>query len=1263
MRALSSELFEESTGSNVRVKKVGAEYVAFLGNGTREFYAGTGRLLRVQQPDGQVISLNYNANGMLESAVHSTGRSIEFRYGGNPRRLIGIDSEGSALVDYTYINGRLDSAIYAGGMSGKTYLYENATFPNHLTGIEDEKSVRFATYGYDDLGRAILTEHAGGAGRVSLTFEEDGTTTLVTPLNETKIYSFSNDGYYRKLTGVEGAGLPQVFERMPYGSDFRRRVESSSDARGFLTTYQYVDSGPVRKEIRTEALGTTDERTIETDFDLNSGRIASERSAETQSRFIYNERGQIIAHCEIDELIDGASGYVCGALVDAPDGVRQWTYEYCDIIAEGCPVVGLLKSTNGPRRTNDAGMSGLDDVTTFSYRSEQDFSCASNGPCVYRKGDLWKVTNALGQVTETVMYDKNGRPTRIKDANGTLTDLVYHPRGWLADRKVRANSDGTPSGGDAITHIDYEPTGVVSRVTQPDGAYLDYTYDDAHRLIKITDNLNNAIDYCPGGVGSADCLDAAGNRLVEQTKDSGGTIKRSLRRTYNQLSQLTAMLNASGQTTLSYPATDGYDANGNATNLVDGLGVKTQQDYDPLNRLKTTIQDYLGTDAETGNASTGYVYDARDNLRTVTDPDGLATNYDYDGLNNLTGLHSPDTGDTAYTHDLAGNRITQTDARYVTNTYTYDALNRLIATTGVTFAYDQSDATTGCVGSYPQGRLTQMNDESGQTTYCYDRRGNVVRKMQSGESGVLEVAYSYTLADHIQSMTYPSGAIVTYTRDSVGRITGVTRKENASATPVTIVSSASYYPFGPLNVLTYGNGRTLTKSYDTDYAIDKVVSSDPGGLLIDFTTSVMGNIVDASDSIAPTTKTRKYLYDHLYRLTRVNDGNDVLVEDYAYTPTGDRTLKQLGTQAPQVYAYLAGTHRLGSVAGVARSYDANGNTLDRGDGYGFIYNERNRRSLVTLPSAPNKVGEGGIKAGGGPQNQLFNRYNGRGERTASGNTLSYTNSAYVYDEAGHHLGAYVGNDTAAGEEVIYLDDLPIAITISGNLSYLETDHLGSPRIAANPATNARQWKWDFFGDAFGGNEPEVAATGGIDVRLRYPGQYADGFGINYNYFRDYEAGTGRYIESDPIGLMGGPSTFGFAYGNALRYKDPKGLDGEDYLSCWVRQATTGEWLGCNQQIVRDAEASKEWQTFSKACSRTVEGLKCVTVCALAEFVGLDVHDFLINLYKHVILQALERSAKKMAVTWLERGMPVVGQIDTLYDGYKTIRCSTTCVKY
>ena len=50
-----------------------------------------------------------------------------------------------------------------------------------------------------------------------------------------------------------------------------------------------------------------------------------------------------------------------------------------------------------------------------------------------------------------------------------------------------------------------------------------------------------------------------------------------------------------------------------------------------------------------------------------------------------------------------------------------------------------------------------------------------------------------------------------------------------------------------------------------------------------------------------------------------------------------------------------------------------------------------------------------------------------------------------------------------------------------------------------------------------------------------------GDGNYYNYFRDYHPAIGRYIESDPIGLRGGPSIYGYVDSNPLKLVDPFGL--------------------------------------------------------------------------------------------------------------------------
>jgi RHS repeat-associated protein len=109
--------------------------------------------------------------------------------------------------------------------------------------------------------------------------------------------------------------------------------------------------------------------------------------------------------------------------------------------------------------------------------------------------------------------------------------------------------------------------------------------------------------------------------------------------------------------------------------------------------------------------------------------------------------------------------------------------------------------------------------------------------------------------------------------------------------------------------------------------------------------------------------------------------------------------------------------------------------------------------------------------------------------------------------------------------------------------YIYTDQLNTPRAITNQQ-NQVVWRWD-NNDPFGGNSPDEDPDGDgtrFTCNLRFPGQYADReTGMNYNYFRDYDPSTGRYIQSDPIGLEGGANTYTYAKDNSLNKLDQYGL--------------------------------------------------------------------------------------------------------------------------
>lgn len=115
---------------------------------------------------------------------------------------------------------------------------------------------------------------------------------------------------------------------------------------------------------------------------------------------------------------------------------------------------------------------------------------------------------------------------------------------------------------------------------------------------------------------------------------------------------------------------------------------------------------------------------------------------------------------------------------------------------------------------------------------------------------------------------------------------------------------------------------------------------------------------------------------------------------------------------------------------------------------------------------------------------------------------------------------------------------------SGAVYYLHTDHLNTPRLVTDEQATV-VWRQLPLAEPFGMAPPEEDPDGNgipFNLNLRFPGQYFDReTNTHYNYFRDYNPQTGRYLQSDPIGLQGGINTYGYVGGNPMSKTDPEGL--------------------------------------------------------------------------------------------------------------------------
>jgi YD repeat-containing protein len=491
-----------------------------------ETYDAQGRLLSVTSADGYTTRVTRDAAGRVSAVEDSFGRSLGVGYNADGR-LSWLTDVAGATVRYDYVKtsgvSTLRRVTDAAGAS-RTYLHELSRFPGALTGLLDQNGARHATWSFDDTARATSSQLAGGVDRTVLAYAT-GSTTVTDALGATRVLGYQTLGGVAFLSSASqpaGSGCSAATRR--WLNDSAGNLVEKDDFNQARVCFAYDDRH--RQVRRVEGLSTSHNcagmLAENTTLPANTRKFSRQWHPDWRIETRRAEPGRIVtriyngqpdpfnalapASCApVDALLpdgkriavpckevvqstidsDGHLGFAA-ALQSEPDRVTRWTYN-----ALGQALTVTEQGADG------------ETTTTYAYYADTTDT--------HTRGDLQSITTAAGDVTQFSAYNRHGQVLQRIAPDGSVTNNVYD----AMQRLLQTTVDGEEM------RFSYDAVGQLTRISDDDGGWVGYAYDDAHRRTAAFNHLGHRIDYR---------LDAAGHLIGQTVNDPDGTLTRQLAR-------------------------------------------------------------------------------------------------------------------------------------------------------------------------------------------------------------------------------------------------------------------------------------------------------------------------------------------------------------------------------------------------------------------------------------------------------------------------------------------------------------------------------------------------------------------------------------------------------------------------------------------------------------------------------------------------------------------------------------------------------------
>ncbi|HEX7865433.1 MAG TPA: DUF6531 domain-containing protein, partial [Variovorax sp.] len=513
-------------------------------------FDGSGKLLTEADRNGWVTAYTYNGAGQLATVTNSFGRTLAFAYNG-AGQLTSVTTPDARVIAYAYDgSGRLVSVLYPDG-KGRNFVYENASFPQALTGIFDEAGIRWGTFAYDGTGRAISTQLAGSVDSYQVSYPSTGSATVVDPLGTSRSYNY---GTTMGKLAVTGGSLPSGEGKSDAASrvqDANGLITSETDFNSVVTTTTW-DAARRLPTTVVSASGTPDARTVTTQWHATFSLPVLVTEPGRATAYTYDTAGNVLTRTVTDTATNKAQ-------------LWQWTYNSSQL-------VDTATEPNGA-------------VTSYTYDT---------------RGNVVTSTNALGHVAQ-YGYDLANRVVSATAPNGLVTTYNYDQRDRLLTQSV----------GGQTTVLTYKPYGTVETVSLPSGLVLTYAYDAAHRLVGWSNNRGESGTYTLDGIGNRTAeqiKDSAGN-VAWSVARTVNNINRLSGRTEGANQSSTFGYDANGELTsstngLSQSTQYGLDSLRRVKSVTDAASASATLKYNALDAV-TEAKDFKGVVTAYGRDAQG----------------------------------------------------------------------------------------------------------------------------------------------------------------------------------------------------------------------------------------------------------------------------------------------------------------------------------------------------------------------------------------------------------------------------------------------------------------------------------------------------------------------------------------------------------------------------------------------------------------------------------------------------------------------------------